>query len=389
MKILLAHNYYRQFGGEDVVFKSEAELLRGKGHEVVEFTQNNEKAYGMNKLTLAIRAIWSRDTYKRISEILKKFNPEVAHFHNTFLLISPSVYHACFRKKIPVVQTLHNYRFICPAATFFRKNNVCQDCLKKFFPWPGVCNACYKGYLESAVVAAMLSTHRLVGTWRNKVDIYIALNEFMRNKFIECGFPPGKICIKPNFVNTLTYFKEKKGEFVLYIGRLSEEKGVLILLKAWEQLKGIPLKIAGEGPLEKKVRQIIAEKGLSEVEYLGFIRHEEINSLIGRARFLIFPSIWFESCPITILEAYASGVPVLASRLGAMEEIVSDKRTGLLFEAGNSRDLASKVSWAWNNPEETTRLGQGAYSEYKLKYTPERNYEILMSIYRKAVDSKR
>jgi len=390
MRALFVHNRYRQSGGEDAVFAAETAILRKHGHEVVEYLDDNHRIYGLNPLVVAANTVWSYSSRDKLRQVLREAKPDVVHFHNTFLLISPAAYYACWETALPVIQTLHNYRLLCPAATFFRDGHVCEDCLDKTPPWPGVWHACYHdSRVQTGVVASMLTLHRLLKTWQNQVHIYIALTEFVRRKFIEGGLPEKKIVVKPNFVYSDPGMREGKGEYVLFVGRLSPEKGVSTLLKAWQNLKGIPLKIVGDGPLMEEVKAFVETHGLEKIEILGQRSHEEALSLIKGSRFLIFPSEWYETFGRVIIEAFACGVPVIASRLGAMEEIVEDERTGLHFEPGNSEDLAAKVEWAWIHTKEMQEMGREARREYELKYTAQKNYEMLMEIYRRAMEGSR
>ena len=250
MRILTIHNYYQQAGGEDVVFEGEASLLRQHGHEVVEYRQDNAQIHRLSRPVIASHAIWSRPVYRALQRLLRDVEPDVTHLHNIFPLISPAAYYASRKAGVPVVQTLHNYRLLCPAATFLRNGQLCEECLGKTFPWPAVLHACYhRSYAQSAVTAGMLTVHRWLKTWRDQVDIYIALTEFSRRKFIEGGLPAEKIVVKPHFVYPDPGCRAGSGGYALYVGRLSAQKGVMTLLQAWQQLPGIPLKVVGDGPL--------------------------------------------------------------------------------------------------------------------------------------------
>jgi glycosyltransferase involved in cell wall biosynthesis len=387
MKILLIHNHYRQPGGEDVVFAEEAALLCRQGHEVIKYTESNQRTGEMSRAAVAAQAIWSRASRQKLLRKLHDARPDVVHIHNTFSLISPSAYYACRDARVPVVQTLHNYRLFCPTATFYRDGLVCEDCLGKTPPWLGVWRACYHdSRAQTAVIATMLTLHRLLKTWREQVDVYVALTEFGRGKFIEAGLPEDKIMVKPNFVSPDPGERESKGDYALFVGRLSREKGVRNLLKAWQNLRAIPLKIIGAGPLDGEARTFIRTQKLDRVSILGQLAHEEIFSLMKSARFLIFPSEWYETFGCVTIEAFACGVPVIASRLGSMTEIVEDGRTGLHFAPGDPNDLAEKIEWAWTHPERIAAMGREARAEFEAKYTAKRNYEMLRNIYQTAVE---
>jgi len=392
MKILLVHNHYIQPGGEDAVFEAEVSLLRKNRHKVSIFIEDNSKLKKINPLKVAIETIWSKNSLTEIQKLIKKEKPNVVHFHNTFLRISPAAYYACKEAGVPVVQTLHNYRLICPGALLFRKGRVCEQCVGKAIPWPGVLHGCWRNSRAgTALVTTMLVVHRLLKTWTEKVDIYIALTEFARKKFIEGGLPAEKIMVKPNFVEPDPGAKDYKiGDYVLFVGRLSQEKGLFTLLKAWKLVKNIPLKIVGDGPLRESLENFVNCANLNKkVEFLGRCSRKEVIQLMHKAQFLVFSSEWYECFPMTIAEAFACGLPVVVSRLGAMAEIVENGCTGLHFNAGDTEDLAAKVEWAWTHPQEMAEMGREARREYEAKYTAERNYEMLMEIYRKAIEKCR
>jgi glycosyltransferase involved in cell wall biosynthesis len=385
VRVLLIHNYYQQPGGEDIVFANEKELLRRHGHEVVEFVEDNRRINAMNRLSLAVNTIWSERARRKLADLLRRTRPAVAHFHNTFVLVSPSAYYACQRAGVPVVQRLPNYRLLCPAAAFLRDGQVCEKCLGKSVPCPGVVHACYRGSrAATGMVAAMLAVHRTLRTWARMVGVYIALTEFGRAKFIQGGLPADKIAVKPNFVYPDPGPSERRGGYVLFVGRLSPEKGVSTMLAAWERLgKQVPLRVVGDGPLAGMIASTAPP--LEGVEWLGWQSKERVLALMKNALALIFPSVWYEGFPMTIAESFACGLPVIASRLGAMAEIVGDRHTGLLFDPGDPDGLAAEVAWLWSHPKEAERMGREARAEFEAKYTAERNYQMLMEVYAAAI----
>jgi glycosyltransferase involved in cell wall biosynthesis len=391
MRILVVHNAYQQRGGEDAVLETEAQLLAERGHAVIRYQRDNDELrdrHGLSSLRAGFETVWAGSAFREVKSLIEKEKPDVAHFHNTLPLISPAAYYACAQAGVPVVQTLHNYRLLCPSATLLRDGRVCEACLGRSVPWPGVVHACYRdSRAATAAVAAMLAVHHAMGTWRQKVDIYVALTEFARRKFVEGGLQAERVVVKPNFVASDPGAKGRAGEYALYVGRLSEEKGPQVLLKAWARLGGhAPLRIAGDGRLGEFLGREIGARGIKGVELLGQVRSEEIAGLLHGARFLVFPSVWYEGFPLTIAEAFACGVPVIASRLGSMAEIVTDGKTGLHFAAGDEADLAAKVEWAWTHAEEMEEMGREARTEYEAKYTAECGLNNLMSIYRQALE---
>jgi glycosyltransferase involved in cell wall biosynthesis len=387
---LVQHNRYQILGGEDTVVAAEKELLESKGHKVFLQQEDNRQISGAwAKLTAAGATVYSRTARRRVAEDIAQVRPDVVHVHNFFPLLSPSLYYACRDARVPVVQTLHNYRLVCPNALLFRDDHVCEDCLHKTVAWPGILHACYRqSRLATAPIVAMLAAHRLAGTWANLVDVYIALTEFARLKLIEGGLPANKIVVKPNFLHDDRIVRDGHGVYAVYVGRLSVEKGIRTLLAAWEKIgTTLPLKIAGDGPLAHEVEA--ATQRLPGVTWLGRLDRDRVMELMCRAYVLIFPSLWYEGLGMTLLEAFALGLPVISRKMGGAPSIVEHGRTGLLFEADNVEDLSHQVLWAHSHPAEMQKMRIAAREEYEAKYTGERNYEILMRIYERAIENSK
>jgi glycosyltransferase involved in cell wall biosynthesis len=388
VNILLVHNYYLQPGGEDVAFRTEADLLRRYGHTVTLFEEHNTRVADIHPLSMAIKTIWSEATRRRLLSVLDLEQPDIVHFQNTFPLISPSAYYACHQAGASVVQTLQNYRLLCPVAIFYRDGHVCEDCLGKPLPWPGIVHACYhNSHIHSGVVAGMLATHRILRTWHREVDAYIALTNFARDTFIEGGLPSRKIFLKPNLTSFISRAPSESREYALFVGRLSEEKGIRTLLSAWGSLS-IPLKIAGDGPMRNYLLQELDRLNLPTIDYLGSVPHQELETWMSNARILVFPSTWYEGFPLTIAEAFACYLPVITSNIGSQAEIVRNEYSGLHFRVGDAADLAEKVKWCFEHPQSVLRMGRNARQEYEEKYTPEINYQQLMNIYSQALANR-
>lgn len=390
MKLLLVHNTYQQPGGEDAVFEQERRMLEHAGHQVIAYRRSNwdvDSFRGFRRLSLAKRTIWASDTRQEIARLLRQEKPDLVHVHNTFVMVSPSIYSACREAKIPVVQTLHNYRLLCPAASFFRDGKVCEECTTSLLR--GIQHACYhQSYSASAVVALMLATHRLRDTWKSEVCCYVALSQFARNKFVEGGLPGEKIFVKPNFVDPDPGARTGDGEYALFVGRLSPEKGVRTILAAWKRLRvPIPMLIIGGGPDQPEMEAQVARDGLTNIRFEGQLPREQTLAAINKARFVIIPSEWYETFCMAIAESFACSTAVICSRMGVMQELVADGRTGIHFTPGDPDDLAQKVEWAWSHPEDLRTMGAAARKEYESKYTAEKNYPILMEIYKHAVQS--
>jgi glycosyltransferase involved in cell wall biosynthesis len=379
MRILMVHNAYQQRGGEDSVVDAEFELLRDQGHDVVLHLRHNDEVKQASRFGVAAQALWSTRTTSDIQGLVTTFRPDVMHVHNTLPLVSPSVYWAAHSAGVPVVQTLHNFRLLCPQATFLREGRVCEDCLGKV-PWRAVQHRCYReSAVQSGVVAAMLVAHRGLGTFQHKVSRYIALNQFCKGKFVSGGLPADRISVKPNFVSWVPTPQWAQREGGLYVGRLSEEKGIQVMLDAIRMVPGHGVKVVGSGPFEAETRSVAG------ADYLGYLPLNDIMARMATAAFLVLPSVCYEGFPRTLVEAFASGMPVIASRLGSMAELVSDGVTGLLFEPGNAADLVAKIQWANAHPQDMLRMGQAARAEYEANYTPERNARQLVEIYNQAI----
>lgn len=363
------------------MFAQDEELLRAHGHEVLRFTRHNDSINRMNPFTLGINTVWSRNAAAELGSLVRRERPDVVHFHNTFPLISPAAYYSVRREGAAVVQTLHNYRLICPAATLLRAGSICEDCVGRRFPSPAVRHACYRGSRPaSATLSAMLSVHHVLGTWHRKVDRFIALTEFAKRKFSEGGLPPARIAVKPNYCRSPDA-REPPGLVRgggLYVGRLSEEKGIDTLITAWQNLE-VPLTVIGEGPLAARLQDV------ARVRAEGRSSSAEVAAAMQRASFLVLPSKWYEGFPLVIAEAFSQGLPVIASRLGALAELVEDGLTGLHVRAGDDGDLAQKVCWAAEHPGEMREMGDNARRAYMDKYTPEVNYPQLIAIYESAL----
>jgi len=378
-RVLIVHNRYQLRGGEDSVVQAEAELLQRKGHAVELLERHNDEIGAVNRLALAAQTVWSQRTVRDLRAIAARFKPDVVHVHNTLPLVSPSVYRAAHRVDVPVVQTLHNFRLLCPQAMFLRDGKVCEACLGHV-PWRAVQHACYRGSpAQSAVVVAMLQTHRTIGTWRTGVDRYIALNAFCRDKFIEGGLPAERIGIKANFVD-LPPQPPRSRQGLLYVGRLSEEKGIRVLAQAWQRSPPqTGLAVAGSGPMQNEL------SGLPGVTLLGALPAASVAERMASAMALVMPSIWYENFPRTLVEAFACGLPVITSRLGAMASLVQHGHTGLLAEPGDATDLARQLTWAALHPEAMLEMGRNARRHYEQHWTGDVNYGELVAIYNQAM----
>lgn len=378
MRILFVHNAYQHRGGEDLVVEAEIELLQSHGHAVETYTRSNDDVGGMSSLVLAQQTLWSDRTMRELERLIGRFQPDVIHAHNTFPLISPSLYWVASACHVPVVQTLHNFRLLCPQAMLLREGKVCEDCVGNI-PWRGVARRCYRGSLpQSAVLASMLVLHRGRGTYAGKVARYIALNDFCREVFVRGGLPANRLCVKPNFVADPGCGSAARVGF-LYVGRLSAEKGIATLADALAAAPSQQCEVIGTGPEEGAIGM------LPNVKMAGWQQGAYIAERMKTSLALVMPSLWYENFPRTLVEAFACGLPVIASRLGAMAALIREGETGLLFSPGDAIDLAAKLAWAQANPDAMRGMGEVARREYESKYTPERNRDMLLAIYREAM----
>ncbi len=382
MRILLAHNRYRHVGGEDAAFDAERRLLESRGHEVSCYERDNREI--RSGFAAAVSALWAADSARDLRRLIAERRPQLAHFTNTFPLISPSAYYACREAGIPVLQNVQNYRLICPSAVLRRDGRICEDCVGRRVAWPGVVHRCYRGSLPaSASVAALLALHHALRSW-DLVDLFVTPTRFLRDQLVKGGFAAGRIAVKPNFLLDDPGPGRTREPFALYAGRLSDEKGVETLLEAWRKLPGVPLKLAGTGPRLAWLQQQAREN--PDVEVLGFRPRDEVLRLMQRARLLVVPSEWYEGMPLTIVEALACALPVLAARIGGLPEVLGESGAGRLFEAGSADDLRAQVDALWRDPAEQERMGRAARALFLAEYTPDRNYRLLTDLYARVLD---
>jgi glycosyltransferase involved in cell wall biosynthesis len=385
MKILIVHNYYQLPGGEDDVVANEKALLSEHGHDARLFACRNDDIQSLpSKIKTAWNSTYSAEGRERAAAAIREFAPDLVHVHNFFPLLSPAVYDACAEAGLPVVQTLHNYRLLCASGQLTRNAAPCEKCIHGDYYW-GVIHKCYRdSALGSFFVARMLRTHRRRHTWSEKVACYITPSHFMKAKFVEAGLPGENIHVKPNFVpeykNVPPLDMTAPRKSALFAARFSREKGVHLVLQAWEGLD-LPLRMMGDGPLAGLVR----EKATPAMTLIGWRPMETLIEELRNAEFLLMPSTWYEGFPVTLALALANGLPIIASRLGAMGEVVEDGKTGLLFTAGDAAELREKVIWAFKNPQRMREMGANARAVYEEKYSAQANYRMLVDIYETAL----
>lgn len=384
MKVLLVHNFYQQFGGEDAVLHAERKLLEAHNDEVYSYTRDNSeiKRYTFGqKARFGFQSIFSRQTRQEITTVVNKFAPDIAYVHNVFPLISPSLYHTLHALGVPVVQVIHNFRFLCPNGWFYTRGEICERCKGGNY-LHAIRYRCYRNSsLLSALYSTSLGINRLTGVLE-KIGAFVCLSEFSRSKLREVGIPDTKLFVRPNFIDATTLEpKPGEGTYVLYLGRLSQEKGIWTLLRAFERLPDVELKIVGTGPLESGLKAYVHERNLKNVCFHGFARGAEKGALLSNSLCVVLPSEWYENFPVVALEAYAAAKPVVASNVGSLPYVVEEGGSGLLFEPRNPEDLAEKIRSLITC--RTTRESMGNYSRSlaESKYSPEQSYQTLHDIF--------
>lgn len=389
MRILVAHNRYQFSGGEDAVVRDEIELLRQHGHRVELLEENNEAVRGLRgKISASASAFYSIASRNRLKQVIRDLQPEILHIHNWFPMLSPSILFEAGASGLATVQTLHNFRMLCANSLLYRDGAVCTECIGKTLPINGILHGCYRGSRSgSAVVTAAYAFHRLIHTW-NRVDLFIAVSESEREILVRGGLPAEKIVMKPNFVGADAENAPRRTENVaLFAGRLSPEKGIRTLLSAWDTGRiPLKLKIAGDGPMAQEVRSRSA--GNAAIEFLGMLPPEALYREMAKAKFLVFPSEWFETFGRTVIEAFAQGTPALASDLGCARELVEDGITGYRFAAGNAESLIAGAL-RFSEGEEYERMRANCRNLFLSRFTAKINYAQLSNIYAKAISNRK
>lgn len=390
MKILAIHNFHRKgsASGDDQVFKSETALLESHGNEVVRYTVSNDEFDAKNaigKVISTFSMLWSFQNYREVQKLIQKEKPDIVHIHTFFPLLSPSILYAAKRSGVKVVATLHDTRFVCPCATSLRGTELCNKCGDGHYF--RMCKyGCFKNSrLQSFLVAGIFKYHRIRKSFYKQIDKYICLNENQISLLKGIGFDKKKIVKKYNFVpDTEANLKAVKVEglperYVVFYGRIGEEKGIRVLMQIWEQLPDIPLVVMGGGPLENEFREWADKK--ENVYYLGYTQHDKCLSIVKGGEFVVFPSIWYEGCSMVEIETESLGKGLVATDLGFSVEAIENGANGYKVKLGDVDGFVKQIQTLWNNPEECRKLGEKAREDYEGKYMPEDNYRQLMDIY--------
>ncbi|MDX1440550.1 MAG: glycosyltransferase family 4 protein [Rubricoccaceae bacterium] len=397
MKILALHNFYgsAEPSGENLVFEAETALLRSRGHDVRTFTRRSDEIRDQGKLGLvrgALATPWNPYMIRAVRRILEQFQPDVVHVHNTFPLISPGVFHAIDGSAARVI-TLHNYRLFCAAATPMREGRVCVLCLDRRSSWPAFQHGCYRSSrIASAPPAISVALHRRIGTWERKVDAFIALTQFQRERMTAAGLPHDRVWVKPNFFagrpEVFPWFERTPR--AVFVGRISEDKGVSDVVDAWLTWgQAAPeLALVGDGPLRTELEGRVREANRENIRFVGRVSPQEAQRWIASSRLLVLASKWFEGFPLVLCEAFASGTPALVSGVGALPQLVG-AGAGAVFRMGDVRHLLEVASGLWNHPRRLSRMALRARYEFDSRYTEDINYEQLMNVYDKAIRVRR
>jgi glycosyltransferase involved in cell wall biosynthesis len=388
--ILIVHNRYQQRAGEDAEVDAEAANLEAHGQDVRRFIVDNRSIGGgvAAKARLAAETVWSSRAARQLAEAVARHRPAIVHVHNTFPLLSHAVYGRLDASGAAIVQSLHNYRAVCPSANLFRDGHDCTDCVGRPFAWPGVVHACYReSPAQTFIVAASLAAGKATRAWARTVDRFIAPSRGVADTLAGPGIPADRIVVKPNFVLTDPGAMPAEGReaVFLYVGRLAPEKGIGTIPAAWALLDDLPAtcRFAGSGPLQEELAD--AAGADPRLVPLGSLERRALVEEFGRARAVLFPSIWREPFGLAIIEAFATATPVIAARFGAPADIIEDGVTGLFFRPGDAADLADRVRWATAHPDEMAAMGRRARREYEVRYSAESNYRDLIDVYHQAV----
>jgi glycosyltransferase involved in cell wall biosynthesis len=410
MKILLANKYFHPVGGPETLLFNSMEKLKSLGHEVIPFSvwhpgnvkteferyfvspvdYNNHSSLPWNLAKTTLRIIYNPEAKKKMEQLIEETHPDIAHLHNIYHQLSPSILLPLRKHNIPILMTLHDFKLVCPNYTFLRDGQVCEECEGKHF-YKAIKYRCVKdSYLKSSVSAVEMYLHKFFRIYESCVDRFIVLSQFSKERFIRYGLSEEQLIFLPNPIEISSFPKnEGKDRYILFFGRLSEKNGILTLIKAMKQLPEIKLSVLGEGEQKDLILDYIRENGLKNVKLLGFKEGSELKRLIEECYFTVFPNHYYHLCPMSILESFTFGKPVIGSNLGSVPELVEDGVTGLLFEPRNEKDLADKIKLLYRNPDLVEKLGHSARLKVEESYSAEKYYPRLLQIYEELVQKRK
>jgi glycosyltransferase involved in cell wall biosynthesis len=407
MKIIYLNNYHYIRGGSERVLFEEMRMLREGGHEVGIYARSHDKNEAseyaeffpppldterlplkFTTLRTVKELIYSNAARKGLREVIKRFRPDVAHAHNIYGRLSLSVLDELKAAGVPVVMTLHDLKLLCPSYLMLNKGSICERCKKQKF-YHAVLTRCHKRSYAASLIYALESWINYAFGKYKSVSMFIAPSRFLRDKCIAYGVDRARIIFIPNFINDLSVPQTAVGDYLLYMGRLSREKGVATLIRACSRLSGfISLKIVGDGPMRQVLEREVHDAGLP-ISFTGYLKDNALEDALSRARAMVLPSEWYENAPMSILEAFAYGKPVIGSNIGGIAEIIDDGINGYLFEAGNTRDLAEKINLLFSKGKnDISQMGMLARKTVEEKFSAETHYQKLMSLYNKVLSEK-
>lgn len=386
MKILLIHNKYGKFSGEEAVVESQIQLLKSNRHQVITYFRSSEELETISnaKVKAFFSAFYNPRSVKEIKNILKKEKPDLVHIHNLYPLISPAILPVIKKMGVPIVMTVHNYRLLCPNGLFFTKGKICEKCTGTVKELNCIINNCEGSLFKSTGYAVRNFWSRVKKQYMDNVDVFLCLTKFQKKKLVANGFSAKKCDVLPNFYNKEIEESDSnniKSDYVAFAGRISPEKGITLLLKAAQKLPHIPFKLAG-GMLEGYKKELEISKN---VVLLGMLDSQELNYFYKDARFFVLSSLCYEGFPMVFPEAMAYQLPIIAPNMAGYPEVVENNKTGLLFTPNNVDSLVKKIEYLWNNPSLCKQFGENGYKILKNKYTKERYYERLISSYKNLV----
>lgn len=405
MRVLLANKFFFKKGGSEYCFFNTKELLESKGHQVSLFSMQDERnipsrfdplfvshvdfnsqSSKWNRIKEAMRIIYSFEARKKIKVLLDRYQPDLVHVHNIHHQITPSIFKPIYKYNLPLVMTLHDYKFVCPVYTMYREDHVCEKCKNGKYYWCLINRCTKESYLKSATNTLEMYLHNKILKSYKFVDVFISPSRFLREKYLKMGFR-GDIVHLPNFIDLEEFipFYDSPGKIFVYFGRLSYEKGLITLLKAAKGKKFL-LNIIGEGPLKEDLLERINKDKLSNVRFMGYKTGKSLYDEIRKSLAVIIPSEWYENNPRSVIEAFAMGKPVVGARIGGIPELVKDYETGLTFEPGNPKDLEEKVVFIKNNQDTAKEMGINARQFVEENLSSEIHYQKLIQIYQKALE---
>lgn len=390
MKVLIVHNFHRSgsASGDDQVFRHESVLLETAGATVLRYTVKNDsfdQQNGLGKILSALSMFWSGKTYREIRRLCRTEKPDVVHVHTFFPLLSPSVFVAAHRSGAKVVQTLHDTRYVCPNATSMRGAELCNACADG--KYLRMCKyKCFKGSrLQSFIVACIFKIHRLLRVFYRNIDTYVCLNNVQMELLEQAGFDRNKMIKKYNSVSqpvpVETPLPDLPERFVVYYGRIGEEKGIDVLLDVWKRLAEIPLVVMGDGPLAEDFQKFIKSNQITNVQYLGFTPHDQCIAIVQKAEFVVLPSICYEGCSMVMVESFSLKKPVVATDIGFMKEAVQNGYNGIKCGRKDIEDFTTQIRYLWEHPLKAEAMGENAYQDYRKKYTEEADVQNLLELY--------